>query len=64
MSYKYLHSIEDLPQISPEEKAELRKVTDKFAFLSNEYYLSLVDFDDPNDPIRRIIIPHTDELSN
>jgi len=64
MTYKYINSIDNIPQLSPEEKTELKKVTDKFEFLSNDYYLSLVNFDDPNDPIRRIIIPHTDELSN
>jgi len=40
----------------------LKKVTEQFAFRSNDYYLSLIDWDDPNDPIRQIIIPHTQEL--
>jgi KamA family protein len=40
----------------------LEKVTDEFAFRGNDYYLSLVDFNDPNDPIRRIIIPDSQEL--
>jgi len=40
----------------------LKKVTDTFAFRANDYYLSLIDWDDPNDPIRQIIIPHIREL--
>jgi KamA family protein len=40
----------------------LKKVTDKFAFRSNDYYLSLINWDDPNDPIRRIVIPSIEEL--
>jgi len=37
-------------------------VTDKISFLTNNYYLSLIDWDDPDDPIRTIIIPHVREL--
>jgi len=59
---KYLTRIEQLEHLSEHEKNELKKVTDKFAFRSNEYYLSLINWDDPNDPIRTIIIPHTREL--
>ncbi len=59
---KYITNIEQLEHLSEQKKAQLKKVTDKFAFRSNEYYLSLIDWDDPNDPIRTIIIPHTREL--
>jgi len=51
-----------LEQISATERAELKKVTDKFTFCANDYYLSLIDWDDPDDPIRRIIVPHVREL--
>jgi len=51
-----------LEQLSEQEKLDAKKVTDKFAFRSNDYYLSLIDWDDPDDPIRTIIIPHTREL--
>ena len=59
---KYITKIEQLEQLSERERGELKKVTDKFAFRSNDYYLSLIDWDDPDDPIRRIIIPHIQEL--
>ncbi len=59
---KYLTRIEQLEQLSGREKAELKKVTDKFDFRCNDYYLSLIDWSDPNDPIRRIIIPRLEEL--
>jgi KamA family protein len=59
---KYVTKVEQLEQLSEQELAELRKVTDKFSFRSNDYYLSLIDWDDPNDPIRTIIIPHSREL--
>ena len=59
---KYVTRIEQLEQLSGQQRAELRKVTDKFAFRSNNYYLSLIDWDDPDDPICTIIIPHIREL--
>ncbi len=59
---KYVTKVEQLEQLSEQELAELRKVTDKFSFRSNDYYLSLIDWNDPNDPIRTIIIPHSREL--
>ena len=36
----------------------------QFAFRSNSYYLSLIDWNDPDDPIRRIIVPHVRELES
>ncbi len=59
---KYLTRIEQLEQLSEQEKSELKKVTEQFSFRSNDYYLSLIDWDDPDDPIRRIIVPHIQEL--
>lgn len=59
---KYFAKVEQLEQLSEQEKAELKKVTDKFAFCANDYYLSLIDWNDPNDPIRRTVIPSIEEL--
>jgi KamA family protein len=59
---KYLTKIEQLEQLKGIEKEDLGQVTEKYAFRSNEYYLSLVDWDDPEDPIRKIIIPDLQEL--
>lgn len=56
--------IDRLPQLSPSEKAELRPVAERFPFRANDYYLGLIDWSDPNDPIRRLIIPSTRELSH
>lgn len=59
---KYLTKLEQIEQLNEQEKAELKKVTDKFSFRTNDYYLSLINWDDPDDPIRRIIIPQLHEL--
>jgi KamA family protein len=59
---KYLTRIEQLEQLSEQEKKLLKEVVETFAFRCNNYYLSLIDWDDPEDPIRKIIIPHSHEL--
>jgi len=59
---KYLTKIEQIDQLNQQEKTELQKVTERFVFRSNDYYLSLIDWNDPDDPIRRIVIPHVREL--
>ncbi len=62
MSIKYYTSLHQLPYLSETEKATLSLVTERFPFRANDYYLSLINWDDPNDPIRRIIIPCIEEL--
>jgi lysine 2,3-aminomutase len=60
--FKYLTKIEQLEQLSEQEKTELKKVVEKFAFRCTDYYLSLIDWNDPDDPIRRLIVPRLEEL--
>lgn len=61
---KYITDIDRIEQIPKEEREKLKKVTEKFVFRVNEYYLSLIDWDDPNDPIRKLIIPSEHELND
>jgi lysine 2,3-aminomutase len=58
----YITKIEQLERLSEEEKEVLTSVAEKFEFRCNEYYMSLINWDDPDDPIRRAIIPSMDEL--
>jgi KamA family protein len=60
----YLTKIEQIEGLTEQKRAELKKVAEKFSFRCNDYYLSLINWDDPDDPIRRIIIPHERELDN
>jgi KamA family protein len=62
MKPRYLTRVDQLDALSPEEKSMAQKVEEKFAFRSNEYYLSLIDWNDPADPIRRIAVPDPMEL--
>ena len=59
---KYIRNIDKVSQLSESEKEQLKPVTAKYAFRANEYYLSLIDWENPDDPIRKIIIPSIDEL--
>jgi lysine 2,3-aminomutase len=59
---KYITRLSQIPQLSAEERKSLQRVTDEFVFRANEYYLSLIDWSDPKDPIRRLVIPNEREL--
>ncbi|MEW5995036.1 MAG: KamA family radical SAM protein, partial [Candidatus Zixiibacteriota bacterium] len=59
---RHIYSIENVHGLSDAEKARLKEVTKLYAFRANDYYLSLIDWNDPDDPIRRIVIPQEDEL--
>ncbi len=65
MNPKYITSIFDLDNLvglAPKAMEKMEMVTDKFPFRSNEYYLSLIDWKDDHDPLRRIVIPDAHEL--
>ncbi|RJQ56002.1 MAG: KamA family radical SAM protein [Actinobacteria bacterium] len=59
---RYLVDIKAVEELSDVSMAHLADVTDRYAFRTNDYYLSLIDWSDPADPIRRLIIPCHDEL--
>ena len=60
---KYITNLKQVPQIDQLDRPLLGEVENTFQFRTNEYYMSLIDWDNPNDPIRRISIPHEDELN-
>jgi len=43
-------------------RLRIEAVTERFPFRATSYYLSLVNWEDPDDPIRRIIVPNEREL--
>ncbi|ADU50541.1 L-lysine 2,3-aminomutase [Thermaerobacter marianensis DSM 12885] len=60
---RYRTDIREIEQLAAEERQRLRPVTETYVFRVNDYYLSLIDWDDPDDPIRRIVIPSEVELA-
>jgi lysine 2,3-aminomutase len=59
---RYLHRLDQIEKLSPSERAELGRVAGRYAFRANDYYLGLIDWRDPEDPIRRLVVPHAEEL--
>ena len=59
---RYIGNVEALDFISEKERRELAKVAEKYPFRANSYYLSLIDWSDPDDPVRRIVVPQSSEL--
>lgn len=58
-------SVEQLTRFIPlsaKDKEQIRLVTTKYPFAATPYYLSLIDFDDPNDPVRIQTVPSFKEL--
>lgn len=59
---RYITKIDQVDGLTEQEKTRLKRVTNEFAFRANEYYLSLIDWNDPVDPIRRLVVPDETEL--
>lgn len=62
MTVKFITSADQIERLSLKEKEMIKPITDQFVFRSNDYYLNLINWEDPNDPIRKIIIPNEGEL--
>lgn len=58
----YRTRVDNIDGLNESERRELKRVEEMYAFRANDYYLSLIDWDDPDDPIRRIILPDPREL--
>ncbi|MCB9358228.1 MAG: KamA family radical SAM protein [Calditrichaeota bacterium] len=61
---KYVIRLKQVAELSHEERDELQAVTDKFVFRSNDYYQELINWEDPDDPIRQLIMPNLRELDD
>ncbi len=60
---KYITDIEKITAIPEEERKRLKEITGKFVFRVNDYYLNLIDWNDPDDPIKKLVIPNEGELA-
>ncbi len=60
---KYVRRLDQVDQLSAQERERLGPVADRYVFRANDYYLGLIDWNDPDDPIRQLVIPREEELS-
>ena len=63
MKVRYITRLSKLDRLTPDERQRLEPVADRYAFRLNDYYAGLINWDDPEDPIRRLVIPHENELT-
>ena len=61
---RYVRDIDQLVNIPPAQREKLKKIAQRYVFRANDYYLSLIDWNDPADPIRQLIIPREEELTD
>jgi lysine 2,3-aminomutase len=61
---RYIRDISAVEGIPESEREHLKKVAEKYAFRVNDYYLRLINWDDPHDPIRQLVIPRLEELND
>jgi len=57
-----IDQLKEYARFEPEEEAKLREVAQVHPVNIPRYYLSLIDWNDPGDPIRRMCFPGADEL--
>lgn len=62
MKVRYITRLSQIEQLSEEERKTLEPVADRFAFRLNDYYAGLINWSDPDDPLRRLVIPQVAEL--
>ncbi|MEW6237493.1 MAG: KamA family radical SAM protein [Candidatus Omnitrophota bacterium] len=60
----YFRNLDRIPQLSLAERERLSKVAEKYVFRINDYYLDLIDWSNPDDPIRNLAIPREEELDD
>ncbi len=62
-SIRDVDGLKKVLNLSGEDAAQMAAIIDKYPLCVNPYYLSLVDANDPDDPIRKMCIPDIRESS-
>ncbi len=57
-----IHELDNLVGLEPKERQDMETVCETFPFRANDYYLSLINWKDRQDPLRRIVVPDPREL--
>lgn len=64
MGKNYIRTVEQLAQyisLTANEKLEIQEIIENYPMSVNQYYLNLINWHDPYDPIRRMAIPSIQE---
>lgn len=60
-NYTKASQLKELLGLSGEEEKQMQEILDMYPMSITPHYLSLIDFEDPHDPIRRMCIPSLTE---
>ncbi len=66
MDKNNIRTIEQLEQyisLAPHERREIKKIIGSHPMSVSQYYMDLINWNDPNDPIRKMAIPSIEEKS-
>ena len=58
-----IEQLSDYIELSPREKRRLTKIIERHPMSITRYYMSLIDGDDPYDPIKKMAIPSEEEFN-
>jgi lysine 2,3-aminomutase len=58
-----VEQLKEFVELSPKEEKKLKQITQLHPMRVTPYYMSLIDWNDPNDPIRKMAIPSMEELN-
>ncbi|NIM49505.1 MAG: KamA family radical SAM protein [Gemmatimonadales bacterium] len=64
MKVRYITHLSKLDGLTEEERRRLEPVADRYVFRLNDYYCNLINWDDPDDPLRRLVVPLESELND
>ena len=56
-----IDQLKDFVDLSPKEEKKLKKITQRHPMRVTPYYMSLIDWNDPDDPIRKMAVPSVEE---
>jgi len=58
-----VEQLKDFIDLSPKEEKKLKQITQRHPMRVTSYYMSLIDWDNPDDPIRKMAIPSLKEFN-
>ena len=58
-----VEQLKEFVELSPQEEKKLKQITKRHPMRVTPYYMSLINWNDPNDPIRKMAIPSMEEFN-
>lgn len=63
MKVRHITRLSQLDQLGEAERRRLEPVAERYAFRLNDYYAKLINWNNPDDPLRRLVVPNEQELT-